>query len=263
MTTLRIMRQAFRTGVRDYSEIFTWKSWLAGWYLRILAQVIFFALIGRLLDSDAQTEFLLLGNATMVAAQEGIWALNLALWDRSSGTLQLLLASPSSPVVVFASRGSYMILDGLASSLGALFVVGPLFGLHFPWPGVLLVVPLTLLVGATTYFLGTFLAGLIIRWREGNVVVANVAIAATMALCGVNVPLSFYPAPLEWISNGLPLTHGLVAIRGVMGGADASLILRETALEALVGVAWLVLCLATFERLVSRGRVDGSLEFAS
>jgi ABC-2 type transport system permease protein len=156
-----------------------------------------------------------------------------------------------------------MIADGLAASLGALFVVGPLFGIDFPWPEVLLVVPLTLLVGVTTYFVGTFLAGLIIRWREGNIVVANVAIVAVMTICGVNVPLSFYPAPLEWLSQLLPLTHGLIAIRGVIDGMAAAEIWRQIALEALAGSAWLVLAVATFDRFVSRGRRDGSLEFAT
>jgi ABC-2 type transport system permease protein len=263
VTTLRVLRYAFLSGLRDYTWIFTWKSWLAGWYLRIVAQVSFFALIGRLLDSEAQVEFLLVGNAIVVAASEAIWALNVALWERQAGTLPLLLASPSSPVLVFTSRASYMIADGLAASLGALFVVGPLFGIEFPWPEVLLVVPLTLLVGVTTYFVGTFLAGLIIRWREGNIVVANVAIVAVMTICGVNVPLSFYPAPLEWLSQLLPLTHGLIAIRGVIDGAAASEIWREVAFEALVGSAWLVLAVATFDRFVSRGRRDGALEFAA
>ena len=263
MTTLRILWYACLSGMQDYKTIYTWKSWLLGWYLRILAQVVFFALIGRLLRSDAQVEFLLIGNAIMVAAQEGIWALNLVLWDRASGTLQLLVASPSSPVVVLAGRGSYLIADGLASALGALFVVGPLFHLDLPWPRVLLVVPLTLLVGASTYFLGTFLAGVIVRWREGNVIVANLGIAAAMTVCGVNVPLSFYPEPLEWIARCLPLTHGLLAIRGVVDGAGAGLIAREAGLEALVAVAWLGLALVTFGRFVTHGRRDGSLEFAT
>lgn len=263
MTALRIARYAFLSGLHDYTVIYTWKSWLAGWYVRILAQVTFFALIGRLLGSEEQVEFLLVGNAIMVAAGEGIWALNLALWDRSAGTLQLLLASPSSPVLVFASRGSYMVADGVASSLGALAVVGPVFGLDLPWPEVLVVLPLTVLVGTSAYFLGTFLAGVIVRWREGNVIVANVAIAAAMTICGVNVPLGFYPEPLEWISRFLPLTHGLIAIRGVIDGAAWSLVGREAGLEALVGLGWLSLAVATFGRFVSAGRRDGSLEFAS
>ena len=263
MTTLRILRYAFVAGMRDYAVIYTWQSWLAGWYLRIVAQVAFFALIGDLLRSEERTEFLLVGNAIVVAASEGIWALNVALWERQAGTLPLLLASPTTPVLVFVSRGSYMVADGLAASLGALFLVGPLFGISFPWPEVLLVVPLTLLVGFSSYFVGTFLAGLIIRWREGNIVIANVGIVVVMTLCGVNVPLSFYPDPIEWVAQVLPLTHGLLAIRGVLDGDSAAFILREAALEGVVALGWLALCVATFGRFVSRGRVDGSLEFAS
>ena len=262
MTRLRIFRHVLAAGLRDYGELFTWKSWLLGWYLRILAQVTFFALIGRLLESEAQVEFLLIGNAIMVAAQEGIWSLNITLGERYAGTLPLLVASPSNAVFVFASRGAYLIADGLAASLGALFVVGPLFGIAFPWPEVLLVVPLTLLVGATTYCLGTFLAGVVIGWREGNVVVTNVGIATVMTLCGVNVPLGFYPEPLEVASRFVPLTHGLLAIRGVLDGAGWELIAREAALEALVGVGWLALAVVTFSRFLDRGRRDGSLEFA-
>ena len=262
MTALRIFRHTAAAGLRDYGELFTWKSWLLGWYLRILAQVTFFALIGRLLESEAQVEFLLIGNAIMVAAQEGIWSLNITLGERYAGTLPLLVASPSNAVFVFASRGSYLVADGLAASLGALFVVGPLFGIAFPWPDVLLVVPLTLLVGATTYCLGTFLAGVVLGWREGNVVVTNVAIATVMTLCGVNVPLSFYPEPLEWASRFLPLTHGLVAIRGVLDGAGGALVAREAALELVVGAGWLALAVVTFGLLLDRSRRDGSLEFA-
>ena len=104
LDTLRVIRWAAETGARDYASIFTWKTWLAGWYLRVLAQVIFFALIGRLLGSDDAVYYLLVGNAIMLAAMTGIWSLNMVGWERYSGTLPLLAASPSSPVVVFASR---------------------------------------------------------------------------------------------------------------------------------------------------------------
>ena len=163
LSTLRIVWYALVSGAYDYFSIYTLKSWIFGWLIRVLSQVTFFALIGDLLRSEERTEFLLVGNAIVVAASEGIWALNIALWERQAGTLPLLLASPTGPVLVFTSRGSYMVADGLAASLGALFLVGPLFGISFPWPEVLLVVPLTLLVGFTSYFVGTFLAGVIIR----------------------------------------------------------------------------------------------------
>jgi ABC-2 type transport system permease protein len=228
----------------------------------VLAQVIFFAMIGRLLRSDQQTWFLLVGNAVMLAAMEGVWALNMVTWERGTGTLALMVASPSSAVMVFASRGAYLVADGLVSALGALFVAGPLFRLPLPWPRILLVVPLTLLVGASAYCFGTFLGGLLIRSRWLNNLVANVGLVMLMTLCGVNVPLHFYPVPVYWVAQFLPLTHGLEAIRAVLAG-DLATAGRQALLEAAVGFGWLGLCLATFERFVRHGRVQGTLDLGA
>jgi ABC-2 type transport system permease protein len=262
VTTLRIMRYAFLSGLADQAAIYTWKSWLSAWYIRVLSQVIFFALIGKLLRSPEQTWFLLVGNAVVLAALGSLYALAQVSWERDSGTLQLLASSPSSPVLVFAARGSFVIVDGLLSSLGALFVAGPLFGLPLPWPRVLLVVPLTLLVGASTYGFGMFLAGVTIRARKIGSVVASVGSVGLMTLCGVNVPLAAYPDVVAFVAKFLPLTHGLIAIRQVLAG-DLGAALANAGLEVAVGLGWLGLCLATFSRFVRHGRRDGSLDFAN
>ncbi len=261
--TLNVMRNAFRAGLADYRAIFTWKSWLAGWYLRVIAQVAFFALIGERLEDDEKTMYLLVGNSIMIAAVVGVFSLNMTTSERGAGTLPLLVASPSSPVVVFSARGAYLAVDGALSALAALAVAGPMFGVSLPWPDVLAVVPLTGLVAVASYCFGTFLAGLVFRFRSVNNLVVVTTHVSLMAACGVNVPLSFYPEPLEWLSRLLPLTNGLLGIRGVFGGADPTTILGDAALEAAVAVAWMTVALATFNRLAARGRRDGSLEFAS
>ena len=262
MTTLRIMRYALLSGAYDYGSIYTWKSWLGGWFLRVLAQVTFFALLGRLLNSDQQTWFLLVGNAIMLAAMEGVWALNMVGWERNAGTLPLLVASPTNPVVVLASRGTYLIGDGAVSALGALFVIGPVFGLPLPWPRILLVVPLTILVGASAYCLGTFLGGLLLGFRSLSNLVANVGLVTVMTLGAVNVPLSAYPSGVAWVSRFLPLTHGLIAIRDVLadrlGAAGV-----QAAAELAVGAGWLGACLLTFGTFVARGRRNGSIDYAT
>jgi ABC-2 type transport system permease protein len=261
---LRIVRYSFWSGLQDYQSIYTWKTWVAGWYVRVLAQVIFFALIGKLLGSRDQEHFLLIGNAAMLATMAGIWGgVNMTRWERNTGTLPLLVASPSSPVLVFTSRGLYMTVDGLVSSLGALVVVGVLFHLDFPWPRVLLVVPLTALIAVSGYAFAVVLGGLILAKRElGNVVVMT-TITSMMALCGVNIPLSAYPAAVAALARVLPLTNGLQAIRALLNGAPASTVLAHAGAEALVFLGWALVALVTFDRLVDRGRHDGSIEFAT
>jgi ABC-2 type transport system permease protein len=262
-TTANVMRHAFRAGLADYRAIFTWKSWLAGWYVRVLAQVAFFAFIGERVGDDDKTYYLLIGNALLIAAQVGIFSLNMTSSERWTGTLSLLVASPSSPVVVFSSRGSYLAVDGALSALGALFVAGPLFGMELPWPRVLAVIPLTMLIGLASYGFGTFLAGIVFRYRSINSLVVVTTYVAFMAACGVNVPLSYYPDPLAFCAHLLPLTNGLLGIRAVFEGGSAGTILGYAALEALVGLAWMAAALLSFNRLATKGRRDGTLDFGA
>jgi ABC-2 type transport system permease protein len=60
----------------------------------------------------------------------------------------------------------------------------------------------------------------------------------------------------------LPLTHGLAAIRDLLAGEQLAPILANAGLELAVGAGWLLLALASFNRLAEAGRRDGSIEFS-
>jgi len=261
--TLSVIRYAMQAGYADYRAIFTWSSWLLGWFVRVVAQVSFFGLVGLRVGDHELAWYLLIGNAVAVAAQTGVFSLNMTTGERWAGTLPLLVASPSSPLVVFAARGAYLAVDGLLSALGALLVAAPIFGLHLEWPRVLAVVPLIALVAVASYAFGTFLAGVVFRFPDADSLVVNVGYVGLMAFCGVNVPLSYYPTAIEWATRCLPLTNGLLAVRGVFADAPWGTIVRDGSLELAVGVGWMTLALLTFNRLASRGRVDGSLDYGA
>jgi ABC-2 type transport system permease protein len=153
----------------------------------------------------------------MLAAIGSLFAVAGTTWKRRAGTLPLLVASPSSPVVVFAGPSAWALTDGLVSSLAAFFVAAPLFDLDLPWPRTLLVIPLAAplfdldlpwprtllviplaaLVGASCYALGIFLGGVVLRAMSTRNVVANLTWGTIMAIGGVNVPISYYPDPVE------------------------------------------------------------------
>lgn len=262
-STVNVMHHAFRAGLADYRAIFTWRSWLAGWMVRVIAQVAFFAVIGERLDDEQKTFYLLIGNAILVAALTGVFSLNMTSAERWAGTLPLLVASPSSSVIVFSARGSYLAVDGALSALAALFIAGPLFGMDLPWPAVLAVVPLTAVVALASFAFGTFLAGIVFRFRSINSLVVLTTHVSLMAACGVNVPLSYYPEALEWLSRVLPVTNGLLAVRGVFDGDSTGAILLNAALEGAVATGWMTLALLSFNQLASRGRRDGSLDYGA
>ena len=69
MSTLRVIWYSIVNGANDYWSIFTLKSWAFGWLIRVVSQVTFFALIGKLLRSDVQTDFLLLGHTHLPLQQ--------------------------------------------------------------------------------------------------------------------------------------------------------------------------------------------------
>ena len=263
MSTLRVVWYSVVSGANDYWSIFTAKSWVFGWLIRVVSQVTFFALIGTLLQSDVQTNFLLVGNAVMVAGMGATFALHQPTSERGNGTLPLLLASPYRVAKQFGLDPLYVVADAIWSALLGLAIVGPAFGLHFPWPEALLVIPLTALVGISAYCFSTFLAGVIIAHRNINNLVVNTTIVALMALCGVNVPVSFFPEWLERIAQLLPITDGLEAIRGVLAGDPWSTVAAHVGAELLAASGWLALALLTFGRFIRAGQRDGSLEFAS
>jgi ABC-2 type transport system permease protein len=103
----------------------------------------------------------------------------------------------------------------------------------------------------------------VFRFRDINSLVVNTTYVGLMAACGVNVPLSYYPAAIEWLSHGLPLTNGLLAIREVFEGGPVSTILGHAGAEALVGAVWMTFALLSFDRLAARGRLDGSLDYGA
>jgi ABC-2 type transport system permease protein len=128
--------------------------------------------------------------------------------------------------------------------------------------GALAVLPLLALVCASAFGFALFMGAVIGRWVRLRNLALDVSGTLLMAFCGVSVPTSFWPAPLQAAVQFLPLTHGLLAIREVLGDAGMELVVQQAALEAAVGASWLVAALGLMQRMAERGRADGSIELA-
>ena len=164
--TFLILRHAAIAGFEDLRSLYSWKTWTTGWLLRMVCQVVFYSLLGRLIGDDAQVHYLVIGNAVMLCATTVIFVVQSTTWERFAGTLPLLVAAPASPLVVLFGRSVQWIPDALATSLTALLIVGPIFGLPLPWPRTLLVLPLLVLVTLSTYMMGAVFGSLVLRWTE-------------------------------------------------------------------------------------------------
>jgi ABC-2 type transport system permease protein len=259
---VRAFAAAAVAGAHDYAAMLSWRSWIFGWYVRVVAQVMFFALIGLLLGSQAQTHYLLIGNAMLVAATTSFFAIGGATIDVRSGTFPLVLASPTTPLVVFAGRSLYVIGDALLTSLGAFVLVGPIFGLPLPGLRTLLVVVPVLAAALSSYALSMFLAALVLPRVALRNLVSNLVLATMALLCGVNVPVTYLPPPAEWLAEILPLTHGVAAARGMLGGASSADFAVAVARELGAGALWLALAAVAFARFARTVRRTGAADFA-
>lgn len=259
---LRVLGIATATARGDLAAIYSWRTWLGGWLLRVLAQVTFFALIGELLGSRETARYLAVGNAVAIVVVEAMMVIASTTWERNAGTLPLLVAAPGPLPLVFVGRSVQWLADGTACACIAFLAVGALFGVPLASARTVLVVPLIVLIGAATYAFGLLAAALVLKAVALRNVVSNTGYLALVAITGVQVPVSFWPGWVQGVAQVLPVTHGLAAVRGVVAAAPLQEVARNAALELAVGVGWMTVALLSFRQLAESGRRDGSIKFS-
>jgi ABC-2 type transport system permease protein len=260
-STMRVLRVAGHVGYVDNTSIYTLRTWLIGWMTRVVAQVVFFALIGRLVDDPDVTRFLVVGNLVMLAMMSTIMGAVVITWDRMKGVLPHMVAAPSSATAALIGRLAFPAAQGVATTLLATPIVLLLFDVPLEWREVPILTGLLLVTVASAAGLSSSLGALLLhrtRWRNLG---SNITIFTMMVCCGVNVPLEATPDALAAVGRMLPMTHGLLAIRAVLsdtGAAIAPLVAREL----LTGAAWLAASLPLFAYLIRHGRKTGTLDHA-
>jgi ABC-2 type transport system permease protein len=161
---VRVLSQSARLGIDDLRSVYTWRSWLAGWLLRMLAQVAFFGSIGLLIGSRVEIGYLLVGNAVVLVCLESTIVVISVSVERFQGTLPLFAASPASPMLIYLGRGLHWMATGLATSTVTLTLLPPLFGLPFSPARVAACLPVLVVIAVSSYCYGSFLASLVARF---------------------------------------------------------------------------------------------------
>lgn len=231
---------------------------------RVATQVIFFTLLANYVGGREFLEFALIGNPVYLLTATAIVFVTASVnWERRAGTLPLIIASPSSVLLVLSGRNFGMGLHGYLTGVVGIFLMGPLLGLRFTLLQIVLVLGILLLITLSSYCVGLLIGSFALRTRGFHNVLSNVLILTVASLCGVNFPLTALPEWARTIGLLLPLTHGLQAIRLVLEGGAANLILRELLLEGVVGLVYLGLGLISFSILLQSSRKHGSFDLQS
>ncbi|WP_134733377.1 ABC transporter permease [Amycolatopsis nivea] len=257
----RILRCAAVSALTDMRSTYTWKSWTFAWLARILCQVTLFALIGRLLGSQSSLEYLVVGNSVYITADVVLLVVASTSWERLTGTFPLLASSPSDPFVVLVGRSVQWMLDGIACSSVCLLLLAPVLGVRLPVGAALLSVPIIVVVSISAYAFGLTIGMLALRFMPARNLIGRLASIMLMIVTGVQVPVAFWPGWVRAVSQVVPLTHGLQAVRDVLHGAGAGQVLPNVALELAVFAGWLLIAFLVCRRIFATGRRDGTIEF--
>lgn len=159
--------------------------------------------------------FLVIGLATFMLVSVAITALPQVTSDRiGSGVLEALLATPTSTAELFIGLNAFdLLFSALRASL--LFAAAAVLGARFA-PGALLPAAAILILIVTAHIpFGLIGAAMVIAFRNPGPL-PKIIMMLSGLLGGVYYPTSVVPSWLQSVSEILPLSHGLRALRRVL-----------------------------------------------
>ena len=216
---------------------------------------------GRDTVAGANTSaFLLVGMFGLITWTATIWSSGYTLeFERSEGTIAALFLSPASRVAVILGYG----LGGIVWLLPAVAVVtllGLVIGarLDVSQPLAPLLAGLCLLVASVAT--GFALAGLFILSRHANLFANFIQLPAHF-LAGFVVPRDSLPAWLVPLSDAIPASHALDALRAsALGGATLAETLPKLGLTLGVSAVYALVGAISLRRIEDAAKRSGQLE---
>ena len=235
--------------------------WPLGPLLTFASWLITYHVAGRShVDGATAAGFLVVGIFGLITWTSTLWASGYALeFERHEGTSAALFLSPTSRGAVVAGYGLGSFVWFLPS-FATLTLLGFVTGARLHVSDLMALLLSGLALFAASLAMGFFFSGLFILSRRGNLI-ANVLQAPIFLLCGFLVPLSSLPAWLRPLSDAIPATHAVIALRqSALAGATMRGI--GGALLATFGLSLVYLVLGLYglrrvERVAKRaGQLD-------
>ncbi|MFI9842485.1 ABC transporter permease [Nonomuraea sp. NPDC051941] len=259
LQALRTLSQASVIARADMKMIYTWKTWLGAWLVRLLCQVAFYGVIGASIDVGEYQRFVILGAVMVISATEPMAAVASTTWDRVAGTTPLLAASPVYLGFFYFGRSIQWPASACVTTTTALLVMSPIFGVAWSASDVPTAILLIALTSFATYGLALALGAAALMVAGARNIISNVTVILSTAFCGVVVPVSFWPPPVGWVVQAVPLTHGVNAIRDLAAGEGASTVAASAMLIVVTGVGWVGLAFLANRIVFAYSRHGGRL----
>jgi ABC-2 type transport system permease protein len=168
--------------------------------------------------------------------------------ERWFGTLPALMASPANRAALFGGRFIPFIVNGFLVSAYGFALSWIVLGVRFDLATLGIIVLAMVVTAFSCSAIGAVQGGLSLRLRDG-LFGANLLVFLFLLFCGVNIPLSALPVWMQAVSQVLPFTHGLQAVREAIDGASLAEVGGLIATEALIGLAYAVAAFFLFRWL--------------
>ncbi len=180
--------------------------------------------------------------------------------DQTIGTLEPILASPTSPALLAVSFALWPLMMSTLQMIAYFAVAALFFGFdlrHIDIPALLMFLVLGVVCMSCLGIIG---AGIVLRYKQSPPSSLLVGSAATL-LTGVLFPVALLPLPLRIVSWLFPLTHSLTGMRGAILGVSLSH-MKSDVLWLSVAIAVIApFSLAFFAWALRSGQRDGTLAY--
>ncbi|HLI23465.1 MAG TPA: ABC transporter permease [Acidimicrobiales bacterium] len=178
--------------------------------------------------------------------------------DQTTGTLEALMATPTSPSLIILASASYELLYSTVSAALMFVLAIGIFGLRFDVKPLGIPLLVVALVASVLVFaaVGVAFAAFIIVFKKGGSLLTFGGGALSL-LGGVYFPVSLLPGPVAAVARALPLTQAANIFRDILLFGKVPYL--ATGYLALSAVVLLPLGLWIFESAIRRSRRAGTL----
>jgi ABC-2 type transport system permease protein len=175
------------------------------------------------------------------------------------GTLEFMLLSPTRIGTVLLLSGTWSFVINSVNTILVLLAGTFLLGITYPQANVPAALLILLLVVVSSMGIGMVSAGIIMVVKRGDPI-AWFFNSLTYLLAGVLFPIAILPSWVRWISNAIPLTHGLHGLRlALIQGYGLDQLALQVMTLLVFCVVLIPLGLWCFSVGFNRARMDGSL----
>jgi len=257
--TGRFIRHSFLS----YKALFGWldpKVYLFVMVLSPLSQLIFFSTLVNYVYKGENLSGYVAANALLLCVLNSVFGImSVITSDRRTGTLHLVMCTPTNKFSLFLSRSIAHVLNGLFTAiLGLLFGI-LLFDLSITLKESLILLLIWLCSIFSACGLGLIVASFCL-WSPSMHLWSNMLASLLLLVSGANYPIARMPDWLQLVGQFTPLTRGVQLTKDILNEGNYSNVLFLLGEELLLGCIFFAISLSLLKFAEYQSRLKGTME---